>query len=62
MRTEFNNLVELMQRYDLYQITDEVGDALNDLEKVITELEKRIECVTRCNKDIRNYIHQFLIL
>jgi len=49
-------LVELMNRYDLYQKDDEVGDALNDLEKVITELEKRIECVTRCNKDIRGIL------
>ena len=51
MRTQFNNLVELMNRYDLYQSTDEVGIALNDLEKVITELEKRIECVKRTNVD-----------
>lgn len=51
MRTQFNNLVELMNRYDLYQKDDEVGIALNDLEKVITELEKRIECVKRTNVD-----------
>ena len=51
MRTQFNNLVELMNRYNLYHSTDEVGIALNDLEKVITELEKRMECVKRTNID-----------
>jgi hypothetical protein len=60
MRNEFNHLVELMNRYDLYQKDDEVGDALNDLEKVITELEKRIECVTRCNKEIDEVVFSFV--
>jgi hypothetical protein len=60
MRNAFNHLVELMNRYDLYQKDDEVGDALNDLEKVITELEKRIECVTRCNKEIDEVVFSFV--
>ena len=37
MRTEFNTLVELMNRYDLYQKDDEVGIALNELEQKIIE-------------------------
>ena len=51
MRKEFNNLVELMNRYDLYQKDDEVGVALNDLSNKITEVEKRMECAIRSNKD-----------
>lgn len=51
MKNEFNNLVELMNRYDLYQKDDEVGIALNDLEQKIIEVEKRIECVKRTNID-----------
>ena len=51
MRKEFNNLVELMNRYDLYQKDDEVGVALNDLSNKIVEVEKRMECAIRSNKD-----------
>ena len=51
MRTEFNNLVELMNRYSLYHSTDEVGIALNELEQKIIEIEKRMECAIRSNKD-----------
>jgi hypothetical protein len=51
MRNEFNNLVELMNRYDLYQKDDEVGVALNDLSNKIVEVEKRMDCAIRSNKD-----------
>ena len=51
MRKEFNTLVELMNRYDLYQKDDEVGIALSELEQKITEIEKRIDCAIRSNKD-----------
>ena len=51
MRKEFNTLVELMNRYDLYQLGDEVGIALSELEQKITEIEKRIDCAIRSNKD-----------
>jgi hypothetical protein len=51
MRKEFNNLVELMNRYDLYQKDDEVGVALNDLSNKIVEVEKRMDCAIRSNKD-----------
>ena len=42
MRTEFNKLVETMQKYDLYQSFDEVDIALNDLQNKIAEVEKRM--------------------
>jgi hypothetical protein len=51
MRKEFNNLVELMNRYDLYQKDDEVGVALKSLDDKITEVEKRMECAIRSNND-----------
>ena len=43
MRTEFNKLVEVMMKYDLYNSTDEVGIALTDLFNKITEVENRIK-------------------
>jgi hypothetical protein len=51
MRNEFNNLVETLKRWDLYQIGDEVDMALTDLSDKIAEVEKRIECVKRTNVD-----------
>lgn len=59
MRNEFNTLVNLMQKYDLYQITDEVGIALSELEMRITEIEKRIECARRSNQDSNSIIMDF---
>ena len=56
MRDEFNNLVELMNRYDLYQKDDEVGDAISELESKITEIEKRLECARRSNQDSNSII------
>ena len=56
MRNEFNNLVELMNRYSLYHSTDEVGIALNELEQKIIEVEKRMECVKRTNIDINEIV------
>ena len=56
MRNEFNNLVELMNKYSLYHSTDEVGIALNELEKKIIEVEKRMECVKHTNIDINEIV------
>lgn len=56
MRTEFNNLVDLMNKYSLYHSTDEVGIALSELEQKITEFEKRIECARRSNQDSNSII------
>jgi hypothetical protein len=52
MRAEFNNLVETLKFWDLYQIGDEVDIAISELEDKITEVEKRLECVSKTNKDI----------
>ena len=60
MRTEFNTLVETLKRWDLYQLGDEVDMDLKSLEDKITELEKRMECVTRCNKEIDEVVFSFV--
>lgn len=59
MRTEFNNLVELMNRYDLYQKDDEVGIALSELEQKITEVEKRLVCIDETAKEIHKSISKY---
>jgi hypothetical protein len=60
MRKEFNTLVETLKRWDLYQLGDEVDIDLKSLEDKITELEKRMECVTRCNKEIDEVVLSFV--
>ena len=47
LKGAFNDLVESMKRYDLYQ----VGMELDNLSSIIDEVEKRIECVKRTNID-----------
>ena len=59
MRTEFNNLVEVMQKFDIYQSDDEVGIALTDLSNKITEVENRIKCVIDTNNDSRQILKAF---
>lgn len=59
MRSEFNNLVDLMQKYDLYQTTDEVGIAVSELEKKITEVEKRLGCVLKTNQDVSDVMFKY---
>jgi hypothetical protein len=59
MRKEFNNLVAVMNRYDLYQANYEVGQALKKLEDKITELEKRMQCVVKCAKEIQGVTNKF---
>lgn len=39
MKEKFNKLVELMEKYDLFQHDDEVGNALKDLESEINSLD-----------------------
>ena len=60
MRTEFNNLVETMQKYDLYQSFDEVDIALNDLQNKIAEVEKRMECAVRSNIESQEVVNLFI--
>jgi hypothetical protein len=48
-----------MKRWDLYFKDDEVDCALTDLEKVIDEVEKRIECAVRSAKEINETISKY---
>lgn len=59
MKKEFNELVETLKRWDLYFKGDEVDIALTDLEKVIDEVEKRIECAVRSAKEINETISKY---
>ena len=59
MRKEFNELVETMKRWDLFQKDDEVDMALNDLGAKIDEVEKRIECAVRSAKEINELISKY---
>jgi len=56
LRTTFNNLVTSMQRYDLYQIDDEVGIEVQNLSDKIDELYKRIECARRSNLESNSIV------
>ena len=59
MRAEFNNLVETMNRYDLYQKDDEVGMALTELEQKIAEVEKRLKIVDKTAREIELAISKY---
>ena len=56
LRGTFDNLVSTMKRYDLYQKDDEVGMVLNELTNLIDEVEKRMQCVIKTNKDCKGII------
>ena len=56
LRGTFDNLVSTMKRYDLYQKDDEVGMELNELSNLIDEVEKRMQCVIKTNKDTKDVI------
>lgn len=60
LRGTFDNLVSTMQRYDLYQKDDEVGMELNELSNLIDEVEKRMECAIRCNREIDEVVVSFV--
>ena len=59
MRKEFNQLVEKMNHYDLYQKDDEVGIALTELEQKITEIEKRLNIVDKTAREIETAISKY---
>ena len=61
LKGAFNNLVESMKRYDLYQVGDEVGMELDNLSSIIDEVEKRIECVKRTNVDIHEILFTYQV-
>ena len=60
LRSRFNDLVETMRRFDLYQIDDEVGIALSEFDMILNEVEKRIECARRSNQDSNSVIMSLL--
>lgn len=60
LRGTFDNLVSTMKRYDLYQKDDEVGMELNELSNLIDEVEKRMECAIRCNREIDEVVFSFV--
>ena len=51
MKKEFNELVETMKTWDLFQKGDEVDVALTNLSNKIDEVEKRIDCAVRSAKE-----------
>ena len=56
LKGAFNDLVESMKRYDLYQKDDEVDYELTNLSNIIDEVEKRMQCVKRTNIDIHEIV------
>lgn len=60
LRGTFDNLVSTMKRYDLYQKDDEVGMELNELSNLIDEVEKRMECAIRCNRETDEVVFSFV--
>lgn len=59
MKNEFNELVETMKRWDLFQKDDEVDVALTNLSNKIDEVEKRIECAVRSAREINQFISKY---
>jgi hypothetical protein len=56
MRKEFNELVETMKCWDLFQNGDEVDVALTNLSNKIDEVEKRIDCAVRSSAEANKSI------
>ena len=59
MKKEFNELVETMKTWDLFQKDDEVDVALTNLSNKIDEVEKRIECAVRSAREINQFISKY---
>ena len=59
MRKEFNELVDRLKFFDLFQKGDEVDIALTNLSNKIDEVEKRIECAVRSAKEINLLISKY---
>ena len=59
LKGAFNDLVESMKRYDLYQVGDEVGMELDNLSSIIDEVEKRMVCVDKSAEEINNAISRY---
>lgn len=59
MKKQFENLVNILNKYDLYQVGDEVDDAIQELSKAIKEGEGRLILVSKCATDIDKVISKF---
>ena len=59
MRKEFNELVETMKGWNLFQKDDEVDIALTNLSNKIDEVEKRIECAVRSAREINQFVSKY---
>lgn len=59
MKKEFNKLVETLNRWDLYQVGDEVDNSLTELRNKIDEVETRIEISKKISTEINNAISEY---
>lgn len=57
MRKEFNELIDNLENFSAID-DDWVGMALDKLSKKIYEVEKRLECVDKTNKDIQKGVYK----
>jgi ribosomal protein L37AE/L43A len=59
LRTEYNKLANVLERYDLTEYGDELDMALKNLKDKITEVEKRLECIDKTAIEIRTAIQKY---
>lgn len=59
MRKEFNELVDRLKFFDLFQKGDEVDIALTNLSNKIDEFEKRIECAVRSAREVNQFVSKY---
>jgi len=59
MRKELNKLIENLERFSAID-DDAVGVALDNLYNKISEVEKRLVCVVKTNKDIQDGVHKII--
>ena len=59
MRKEFNELVDRLKFFDLFQKGDEVDIALTNLSNKIDEVEKRIECAVRSAREVNQFVSKY---
>ncbi len=59
MRNEFNKLIESLERFSSMAEL-EIGVALDNLYNKISEVEKRLVCVVKTNKDIQDGVHKII--
>ena len=59
MRKELNELIENLERFSAID-DNAVGVALDNLYNKISEVEKRLVCVVKTNKDIQEGVHKII--